>query len=243
MAHRYLDETLAATEVGAVVELTGDEARHAVQVSRVRAGERLEIGNGRGLVVSGAVVAAEPGSLRLEVAELREESSPAPELWLVQALAKGDRDELAAQTATELGAAGVVPWAAARSVVRWEGAKRDKALARWRTIVREAAKQSLRAHLPEVAPLAKLADLVRLAGEHRVVLLDPRAEIPVDRLDLDGVERVYLVVGPEGGIAPEEVAALLAAGAVHARLGVNVLRASTAGPAAIAALSGPLGRW
>jgi 16S rRNA (uracil1498-N3)-methyltransferase len=243
MAHRYLVENLADAAPGSIVELGGDEARHAVDVSRIRAGERLGIGDGRGVVVEGVVVHAERGSLRLEVDAVERTEQSAPELWLVQALAKGDRDEMAVQASTELGVAGVIPWAAARSVVRWEGPKREKALARWRTIVREASKQALRAHVPEVAPLAKLADLVRLAGESTVMLLDPRAETPIDRIHLDGAERVHLVVGPEGGIAPEEVAALVAAGAVQARLGANVLRASTAGPAAIAALHGALGRW
>lgn len=242
MASLYLHELTEADAVlGARVEVTGDEARHALQVARVRPGERLSIGDGRGTVVRGAVVEAPQGVLALQVEEVVHEPEPTPALWLVQALAKGDRDELAVQAATELGVAGVIPWAAERSVSRWEGAKVARGEERWRSIVREAAKQAIRPRVPEVASLASTAQLAALDG--LVIVLEPTAEVPLTGIALDGAERITLVVGPEGGVSPRELDRLRESGAVAARLGPEVLRTSTAGPAALAVLNARLTRW
>ncbi|QEO09807.1 16S rRNA (uracil(1498)-N(3))-methyltransferase [Protaetiibacter larvae] len=241
MASLYLTDELGDARPGARIEVTGDEARHALQVARVRVGERIALGDGRGTLVRGAVVGAAAGILAVEVDEVVRDPEPHPELWLAQALAKGDRDELAIQAATELGVAGVIPWAAERSVTRWEGAKVARGEERWRTIVREASKQAIRSRVPEVAPLATTAQLAALPG--LVVVLEPSAGIPLTALELASAERITLVVGPEGGIAPRELERLADAGARLARLGTEVLRTSTAGPAALAAIHTRLGRW
>lgn len=244
MSSLYLDETLdlAGVAPGATVELAGDEARHAVTVARVRVGEWVSVGDGRGRVVSGAVSTTEPRRLELVVDEVRYEPEPSPRLTLVQALAKGDRDELAVQAATELGVDRVVPWSATRSVSRWEGAKAEKGRARWAAIVREAVKQSIRARIPDVDPVATTRELpARLQGE-RMLLLVPGAETPLGGIRHDGRD-LALVVGPEGGMDPAEIERLVEAGAEPVRLGDSVLRTSTAGPAAIAVLSVALGRW
>jgi len=242
MASLYLNPELepADAELGARVTVTGDEARHAVTVARVRLGERIAVGDGSGFVVWGAVVAASSDQLAIEVDEVRHDPEPEPPIWLAQALAKGDRDELAIQAATELGVAGVIPWAAERSVSRWEAAKAAKGRERWASIVREASKQAIRSRVPEVAALAATADIAALPG--RLLVLDPVGDIPLTALPLDEL-RLTLVVGPEGGIAPREFDALVSAGAVRVRLGAEVLRTSTAGPAALAVLNARLGRW
>lgn len=244
MSSLYLDETLelAGVAPGATVVLEGDEARHAVTVARVRVAERVAIGDGRGRIVRGVVTDTQPRRLELEVEEVHVEDAPAPRITLVQALAKGDRDELAVQAATELGVDRIVPWSAARSVSRWEGAKAEKGRARWATIVREAVKQSIRAWVPEVEQVATTAQLpARFEGE-RMLLLEPTATTPLSGIRPDGRDLV-LVVGPEGGIDQRELERLEAAGAERVRLGPSVLRTSTAGPAAIAVLSASLGRW
>jgi len=242
MAHRYLDESLSPVAIGARISVTGAEARHAVTVSRVQAGERISVGNGAGFVATGTVVSAEHAEFVVEVDEVVETAASAPSVWLVQALAKGDRDEHAVQQATELGVDGVIPWAAQRSIVKWEGAKLRKGHDRWEAIVREASKQSLRAWLPEVAELASIAVLTALAKETRMLVLEPEAETALSAIDLDGRD-VVLVVGPEGGIGPGELSRLEGAGAELVRLGDTVLRTSTAGPAALALISAKLGRW
>jgi 16S rRNA (uracil1498-N3)-methyltransferase len=242
MAHFYLNESLESAAVGAIVELTGAEARHAVTVSRVRAGEVLTIGNGAGLVVHGVVTSADAASLTIEVGSVTESVRSTPQLWLAQALAKGDRDELAIQAATELGVDRVIPWAAARSVARWDGQKVAKGISRWEAIVREATKQSIRAWLPSVAPLSTTKELAELGASTNVIVLEPSSDLAFSSIRTDS-RNVLIVVGPEGGIAPNELELLESAGATIAKLGETVLRTSTAGPAAIAVLNSHLGRW
>jgi 16S rRNA (uracil1498-N3)-methyltransferase len=206
------------------------------------------VGDGRGTIASCTVTAADPRRLELLVDSVEEHAAPSPRVVLVQALAKGDRDELAVQAATELGVDAVIPWQAQRSVSRWEGAKVAKGRDRWRAIVREAVKQSIRPRVPEVEPLATTKDLVRMAATARVLVLDPTADARLSRLELTAADDasatdVLLVVGPEGGISPAEVEALRAAGATPVALGSGILRTSTAGPAALALVNAALGRW
>ncbi|ANF30777.1 16S rRNA (uracil(1498)-N(3))-methyltransferase [Leifsonia xyli] len=242
MASLYLREDLADVEVGGRLSLTGAEAKHAATVNRTRPGESVLIGNGRGLVASGEVLVSTNTELTIDVESVSRVPRPTPAITLVQALAKGDRDELAIQAATELGVDAVVPWSASRSVSRWEGAKVAKGRERWATIVREAAKQSIRAWTPEVAELATTKQIAAVASGARVLVLEPDAEAPLTGVEPDGRDLV-LVVGPEGGIAPQELDAFRAAGAQLVRLGDTVLRTSTAGPAALAVLNAALGRW
>jgi 16S rRNA (uracil1498-N3)-methyltransferase len=254
MAHFFIDESLRAEDcaVGDLATISGAEARHAVTVSRVRPGEHLLAGNGSGLLLEARVEDAEPGRLTLRIDGARNVARPNPRIRLVQALAKGDRDEMAVQAATELGVDGVVPWAASRSVTRWEGPKIAKGRDRWRAIVREASKQSIRPWLPEVAELTSTKQLAVLARDTRMLLLEPTAELRLTRFPAHdagadhpaGAARdIVLVVGPEGGIAASELELLESAGAVRVRLGDTVLRTSTAGPAALAVLNAALERW
>lgn len=162
---------------------------------------------------------------------------------LVQALAKGDRDELAIQAATELGVDEVVPWQASRSVSRWSGPKIDKGIARWTSIVREAAKQAHRAWLPQVTPPATTAQVAARATKALVLVLEPTASVALTAVPLDDAPEIVLIVGPEGGVAAEELSTLADAGATAVRLGETVLRTSTAGPAALAVLNARLRRW
>lgn len=227
------------------IVLTGAEAHHAAVVRRVREGEEVTVGDGRGVWLTGRVRAAQPKQVVIEVLSRAAIPAATPRIVLVQALAKGDRDELAVQAATELGVDEIVPWQAARSVSRWDAAKAGKGVARWAAIAREAAKQAHRAWMPGVVEPVSTAALGARCAEARVYVLEPTAATPLSSVDLNGADArdVLLVVGPEGGIAPAELAALEAAGATLVRLGESVLRTSTAGPAAIAVTSVALGRW
>ncbi len=235
--------SLAGAGAGSAVELAGDEGRHAARVRRIGAGERVDLADGEGVLARCVVTAAGRDTLVLEVVERVDLPVPQPRLVLVQALAKGGRDDLAVETATELGVDEVVPWQASRSVVQWRGERGAKARAGWVSTARAAAKQSRRARVPVVAELADDARLAaRVAAASLAVVLHEEATEPLAAQTLPQHGDVVLVVGPEGGIAPHELEALAAAGARSCRLGPTVLRSSTAGPAALAVLSAR-GRW
>jgi len=242
MALHFLVETSSDAAVGDLVSLTGAEAKHAAVVRRLRVGETVTVGDGAGVWLAGVAEEVSPSRVDVRVTERSTQDAPSPRIVLVQALAKGDRDELAVQAACELGVDEIVPWQASRSISRWDGPKAVKGRERWATIVREAAKQAHRRWVPEVAVPASTTDLAARASTQRVLLLDPGAPARLSDLEPDGRD-VVLVVGPEGGISDDEIAKLVAAGAERVLLGDTVLRTSTAGPAAIAVLSVALGRW
>lgn len=238
---------LAGVAPGAEVTFTGAEARHAAASMRLGAGESVLVADGSGARASCVVVDAAPSAVTVRVESLEHDAAPRPALVLVQALAKGDRDLMAVQASTELGVDAVVPWEAERSIVRWKGAKAAKAHQKWGDTVRAAAKQARRARVPGVRPVVSGTAVAGLAGPDRLLLvLHEDADLGLGDLpdaDLEAAAEVALVVGPEGGVSPAELDACTAAGAVPVRLGHHVLRASTAGPAALAVLQHRLGRW
>jgi len=251
--------TLDGLAPGSFFVLDGPEARHAVTVKRLAVGETVDIADGAGKRLTGTVAAAAPSELTVECAGLAEEARPGVRLVLVQALAKGDRDELAAETATELGIDAVVPWQAERSIVRWKAERAAKAHAKWQSVVTAAAKQARRAWIPEVRSAVDGAGLqAAVAAADLAVILHEDAVRPLRQVleawqdagsagdgsgGGSGGREVLLIVGPEGGISPREVTRLCDAGAVTALLGHHVLRSSTAGPAATVLASDILGRW
>lgn len=235
-----------------VFVLEGPEARHAVTVKRLAPGEAVDIVDGAGTRMSGKVTAASSSGLEVACASVVVEDRPRTRLVLVQALAKGDRDELAIETATELGIDAVIPWQSERSIVRWKGDRAAKAHAKWQSVVTAAAKQARRAWIPEVraavdtAGLAAAVETAALAvvlHEDAVRPLRAVLETWLETGAAEAVREVFLIVGPEGGISQREVTRLCGQGAVTALLGHHVLRSSTAGPAAVVLASDVLGRW
>jgi 16S rRNA (uracil1498-N3)-methyltransferase len=233
-----LDELPGGLPTDGELLVTGAEGRHAVDVLRLAPGERVRIGDGRGAVAEGVVVDAGPAGLRVRVGARYEVPAPQPEFVLVQALPKGDRGPLAVDLATELGADRIVPWTAARCVTRWRDDRVAKGLARWRAAARSATKQARRARLPEVTePMTTRQVCALLADADLALVLHEQAREPLARLPVPARGTVAVVVGPEGGLTDGEVLAFRAAGARAVRLGPEVLRTSTAGAAALAALS------
>jgi 16S rRNA (uracil1498-N3)-methyltransferase len=236
--------SLDGVRPGDRVAVEGDEAHHAVSVRRLRVGEQLVLTDGRGTTAIGAV--ADTGRRQLGVAVERVDrvDEPSPRVTVVQGLPKGDRGELAVEVLTEIGASRIVPWAAARSVAVWRGERGEKGLARWRSTAREAAKQARRSWFPEVAPLASTDDVVALvAGASLAVVLHEGADSGLSGLPMADDGTLLVVVGPEGGLTEDELAAFTRAGGHGVRLGAEVLRTSTAGVAAVAALLSRTGRW
>lgn len=243
MALHFLLEAASDARPGDTVTLTGAEAHHAASVRRVRVGEAITVGDGSGAWLTGVCEAAAPREVVVRITTRRDVPPATPRLVLVQALAKGDRDELAVQAAAELGVEEIVPWQAARSISRWDAAKAEKGRARWAGIVREAAKQAHRAWVPDVSPVATTTQVAARADSADVLVLEPTADERLSIVPLRADRDIVLVVGPEGGIAPEELDLLGAAGARLVRLGDTVLRTSTAGPAGLAVAATRLGRW
>jgi 16S rRNA (uracil1498-N3)-methyltransferase len=216
----------------------GSEGRHAVEVLRLAPGERVRVGDGRGTVAEGDVVAAGAEGLRVAVRARFEVPEPAPEFVLVQALPKGDHGPLAVDLATELGVDRIVPWTAARCVTRWREDRVAKGVQKWRSAARAASKQSRRPRIPEVTdPMTTREVCGMLADVDLAVVLHEQARRPLAELDIPRSGTIAVVVGPEGGLTDGEVVAFRAAGAEAVRLGPEVLRTSTAGAAALAALS------
>jgi 16S rRNA (uracil1498-N3)-methyltransferase len=227
-----------------ILVLGGAEGHHAATVARLGPGEALVLCDGRGGTARAVVVAAGSGQLTVEIRDRSYEAAPDPRLVVVQGIPKGDRGELAVQAMTEVGVDGIVPWAATRSVTRWRAERGDKSRQRWVDTAREATKQSRRSWLPEVTAAASTKEIVKRASEAGAMLaLHEEATERLAAVELPASGEILLVVGPEGGVAPEELESLVAAGARPVRLGTNVLRTSTAGVAALAVLSARLGRW
>lgn len=236
---------VGALPVAGGVVLDGAEGRHAATVRRLQVGECVQLGDGRGGLARAVVRALGRDRVECEIAERVDVPAPDLRVVLAQALVKGDRGELAVELATEAGVDEVLPWQASRCVARWDaGARGEKALGRWRSTAREAAKQARRAWLPPVGEpvtTAALAARVRVAAGALVL----HEAAPTGLVDEPLPDRgdLLLIVGPEGGITDDELAVLAAAGARPVRLGAEVLRASTAAAVALGALGALTCRW
>lgn len=231
---------------GDAYSLEGPEGHHAATVQRLRVGQDLILGDGRGGTATAVVTAVGPGTLDLAITARRYAPPPDPRLVVVQGIAKGERGELAVQAMTEAGVDEIVPWAAARSVAQWRGERGARAREKWAATAREAAKQSRRAWCPLVSgdpDASTRAVAERLADAAAAFVLHEEASTRLATADLPVSGDIVLVVGPEGGIDGEELAAFTEARATPVKLGDAVLRTSTAGIAALAVLSARLSRW
>jgi 16S rRNA (uracil1498-N3)-methyltransferase len=234
----------AALRASDVVVLDGDEGRHAAVVRRITPGETVELTDGAGQLARCVVVAASKQGLTCEVQERVDVPEPRPRVVVAQAIPKGDRGETAVETLTEVGVDEILPWQAQRCMVRWTGERGDKALRRWRSTAREAGKQARRAWLPVVGDAVPTAALAaRVGAAALAVVLHEEATEPLGTLEPPADGDILLVVGPEGGVAPEELDQLTAAGAVAVRLGPTVLRTSTAGTVAAGVVLAKTERW
>ena len=240
----HLVPSLAGLGAGSTVTVEGDEAHHAVAVRRLRVDEAVVLTDGAGTSATGSVASIGKRVFTVDIEAVSVDERAEPSLVVVQAIPKGDRGELAVEVLTEIGVDEIVPWAAARCVAVWRGERVAKSHARWSAVAREAAKQARRSFFPSVAPLASPAEVVALAAAADLaVVLHEDATASFASLTVPASGRIVVVVGPEGGLAPEELAAFSAAGVVPVRLGAEVLRTSTAGVAACAALLARTTRW
>ena len=223
-----------SVSVGDRVQLTGAEAHHAGVVRRLDVGESVTLTDGLGLGVVGHVLEVSKSVVNIEVDSVL--ALPPSQLWVTvaQALPKQDRAELAVDLMTEAGVDEILPWAGARSQVRWSGERGEKAAAKWVSAAREASKQARRLRFPVVDSYASLSDVVECAGTYDcVIVMHEKSTRPISQCSVPSSGKVLIVIGPEGGLTDEEVSALEGVGGTTYLMGPTVLRTSTAGAVAV----------
>ena len=237
----YLADLGADPRPGGLVELGGDEGRHAAVVKRTRVGEQLLVADGAGRAIRGPVIETTKQGLVVRIDEVLI-AAPGRHRWTsVQALAKGERSEIAVESLTELGVARIIAWQASRSVVRWDARagipdKSAKGLAKWQAVARASTKQSRRFRVPDVE-YASTADIVDvIAGADLALVAHEEATIRLASVDVPATGEVVVIIGPEGGISPDELRCFEQAGATAVSLGDGVLRTSSAGVVSLAQL-------
>jgi 16S rRNA (uracil1498-N3)-methyltransferase len=222
--------------------LDGDEGRHAATVKRMREGEVIHLCDGQGSRAVAKVVKVHKHSLDLTIDNFTFEDAPEPRFVVVQALAKGERAELAVEMLTEVGADAIIPWRAEHSIGKWDSV--DKGLEKWRRTSRESAKQSRRAWIPEISNLQTTEQVCDLMSQAQsVFVLHESADQALAACAIREQGTIMIVVGPEGGISPAELAAFANAGARVVHMGASVMRTSTAGAIAVGGLLMRSQRW
>jgi len=228
--------------VGSTVRLDGDEGRHAAVVRRITVGEVVDLCNGQGSRATGTVAAVSKDLLEVHLDAVTVEQRTALTITAVQALAKGDRAELAVEMLTEVGVDVIVPWRADHSVVKWDNTA--KALDKWRRTVREATKQSRRSFIPIVTDLHSTEQILEaIKAADLALILHESATSPLAQVNIPAAGDVLIVIGPEGGISPLELQAFAQEGAHIVRMGSSVMRTSTAGAVAAGVILSRTSGW
>lgn len=237
--------TIARMGAGEYFTLTGDEGFHAATVQRLEVGESVMLADGQGRLAHGSVVEVPAkDQIVISVVAITDAPLPSPRLIVVQAIPKGDRGELAVEMLTEVGVDVIVPWAASRCVAQWRGDKVERGVEKWKATARESAKQARRPRTPQLSALASTADVVRLIRNTSPAwVLHEDGESRLSSLSVPPTGDVVLVVGPEGGVSPQELEAFADAGAEAVRMGPSVLRTSTAGAVAAGIVLSRTTRW
>lgn len=227
--------------IGNSIEVTGDEAHHAIKVLRVEIGEEILLADGSGAWARGRVDAIAKKSFTLATLERGYREEATPELIVVQGLMKSERAKEAIELLTVAGATTIIPWQSARSIAKWQGDLGEK----WLSTAVAAAKQSRRINLPEIEGAITTAQIVkRFGGSSNLFVLHEGATRKISEAAKSlGEGAIVLVIGPEGGLTGAELGELSAVGGQIVLLGPEVLRSAHAGFAALAAISALTGRW
>ena len=225
------------THVGQIYEFDNDDARHAIRVLRMAAGEKFMLADGTGAWSQVKAFAVKKKSIEVEVVATGYQDRLPTTITVVQALTKSDRAKEVIELLTEAGVDRIVPWAASRSI--------GKASDKFSITAREASKQSRRLRIPEVTDIAtteQICDAIQLSDLAIVFHENTEAKLS-DCVSSHNVAHLLIIIGPEGGITTNELDQFTAAGAKVAVMGRPVLRSAHAGIAAVAAVSALLKVW
>ena len=226
---------------GKTQELSGDEGHHAVSVMRLQIGEQIKIADNSGNWVSGGITEINKKSLKIEVSDRGSARALLPELIVVQAVTKAERNKEMLELLTVAGADQIIPWQAERCISKWQSDSASK----WLVAIKEAAKQSRRVKLPVLSNEVSTNQLVKLFNpDDQIIILHEAAQAGISTFQFRAdAKRIFIIIGPEGGITENEITQLLSANGVILQLGENVLRSAHAGFAALSAVSTLIGRW
>lgn len=226
---------------GSTQTLDKDDAHHAIKVLRLKLGEVIKISDGVKKWVSGSIIEISKKELTISISERGDFEEKKPELVLVQAVTKSERNKEMLELAIEAGVDRIIPWQAERSISKWQSDSAQK----WETGIKEACKQARQVRLPKLMPMLTTAGVVQLLSKDaRIIVFHESASEKFAQLQLpESLASIYLVIGPEGGISQSELSIFENGGSKIVRLGETVLRSAHAGFAAISAVQTKLGRW
>ena len=226
---------------GSTQTLDKDDAHHAIKVLRLKLGEVIKISDGVKKWVSGSIIESSKKELTISISERGDFEEKKPELVLVQAVTKSERNKEMLELAIEAGVDRIIPWQAERSISKWQSDSAQK----WEIGIKEACKQARQVRLPKLMPMLTTAGVVQLLSKDaRIIVFHESASEKFTQLQLpESLASIYLVIGPEGGISQSELSIFENGGSKIVRLGETVLRSAHAGFAAISAVQTKLGRW
>jgi len=221
--------------------LESDEAHHAIKVLRLNIGEIIKISDGVGKWVSGPIVEIAKKELYVSITERGQIQAAKPELVLVQAITKSDRNKEMLELAVEAGVDRIIPWQSERSISKWQSDSEEK----WQVGIKQSCKQARQTKLPNLMQVMSTAELVKTIGSGGYgIVFHEEASTKFSELTIPNSQSsVYLVIGPEGGISEQELLSFQNNGSKVVRLGDTVLRSAHAGFAALSAVQTKLGRW
>ena len=221
--------------------LENEEAHHAIKVLRLNTGEVIKISDGVGNWVSGPIVEIAKKELFISITERGEIQAAKPELVLVQAITKSDRNKEMLELAVEAGVDRIIPWQSERSISKWQSDSEQK----WQVGIKQSCKQARQVKLPQLMQVMSTTEVIKSISEGGFgIVFHEEASTKFSALTIPNSQSsVYLVIGPEGGISEQELLSFQNNGSKVVRLGDTVLRSAHAGFAALSAVQTKLGRW
>lgn len=231
-----------------IIKITGEDVHHIARVMRNKPGDMFICNTDDGKSALCKIKEMHEAEVQAVIESWLDEFAELPvEVTIAQGIPKGDKFEWILQKGTELGATKFIPFAAERSVAKWDEQKFHKKAKRFEKIIKEASEQSHRNQIPALAPVMSLKALIKESESYPVKLFAYEEEAKGEAGDtsafataLDGLsdnDRILLIIGPEGGISVGEANILKESGFQAVRLGKRILRTETAALYALASIS------